>query len=135
MDVEKAIVEQAGEAIIAVDREGRVLLWNPGAEKLFGFTVAEATQAGLDAIIPERFRAAHWAGFDRALASGQTKYGTRVLTTRSQRKDGSTLYVELSFGLLRDPQGAIHGAFAIARDGTERFLAEKARRAAEMGSG
>jgi PAS domain S-box-containing protein len=133
MELEKAIIEQAGEAIIAVDREGRVLLWNRAAETLFGFSADEAKAAGLDVIIPERFRAAHWAGFDRALASGQTKYGTKVLTTRSQRKDGSTLYVDLSFGLLRDAAG-IHGAFAIARDCTERFLVDKARRAREAGT-
>jgi PAS domain S-box-containing protein len=135
MNVEKAIVDQAGDAIIAADRQGAVLVWNAAAERLFGWSADEAKARGLDLIIPERFRAAHWAGYDRALESGKTKYGAKVLTTRSQRKDGSTLYVDLSFGLMRDDTGAVQGALAIARDVTERFLAEKARRAREAGAG
>jgi PAS domain S-box-containing protein len=131
MDYEKAIVGQAADAIIAVDREGRVQVWNAAAERLFGWSAAEARAAGLDIIIPERLRAAHWAGFDRALESGQTKYDGKAMTTRSQRKDGTTIYVELSFGLLRDDDGRVCGALAIGRDGTERFLAERARRQAE----
>jgi PAS domain S-box-containing protein len=135
MNYDKAIVEQAGDAIIAVDREGRVEVWNAAAERLFGYSAEEARAGGLDLIIPERFRAAHWTGFDRALASGTTKYGSKALVTRSQRKDGSTIYVELSFGLLRDDAGTVQGALAIARDGTERYLAERARRSKEAAAG
>ena len=50
-----------------------------------------------------------------------------MLTTRSVHKDGSRLYVELSFALVRDAAGAIVGALAMARDCTERDLAEKGR--------
>lgn len=135
MNVEKAIVDQAADAIIAADRQGAVLVWNAAAERLFGWTADEAKAGGLDLIIPERFRAAHWAGYDRALETGKTKLGGKVLTTRSQRKDGSTLYVDLSFALMRDEAGAVQGALAIARDVTERFLAEKARRARETAAG
>ena len=116
----EAIVAEAPEAVIAVDRDGVIRLWNRGAEALFGYTAAEALGQGLDLIVPERFRAAHWSGFRRALESGRTSGGDRVRTTRSLHRDGRRLYVELSFGLLRDPSGAVAGAFAIGRDGTER---------------
>jgi hypothetical protein len=53
-------------------------------------------------IVPERFRRAHWEGFHRAIDTGLTKYGNQVLTTRSMRKDGGKLYVDLSFGLVID---------------------------------
>ena len=84
--------------------------------------------ASLDLIIPERFRRAHWDGFQRAIDSGRTKYGDRVLTTRSAHRDGSKLYVDLSFGLVADGDGAILGALAIGRDCTARYAADAALR-------
>jgi PAS domain S-box-containing protein len=121
----EAVVEQAPDGIIYADAGGIIRLWNHGAESIFGYTAAEVLGANLDVIIPERLRAAHWAGFDKALASGVTKYAGRVLTTRSVHKDGRRLYVDLSFALLKNADGTIAGAIAIARDGTERYMAEK----------
>src|SRR4030095_4250400 len=57
-----ALVHAAGDAIIVADVEGLIVLWNPAAERLFGFTAAEAVGHSLDLIIPERFRARHWRG-------------------------------------------------------------------------
>jgi len=78
-------------------------------------------------IIPERFRAAHWQGFHRAIDSGELRAADRVRVTRSLHKDGRKLYVELSFGLARDGTGAIIGAFAIGRDCSDKFAADAAR--------
>ena len=125
-----AIVEQASEAVIYADRDGIVRLWNHGAETIFGFAADEAIGHELDFIIPERFRAAHNAGYRRAMETGQVRLGGRVLTTRSQHKNGSKLYVDLSFGLVKDEAGVAQGAFAIGRDVTARQLEEAARRAA-----
>lgn len=119
-----AIVDQAPDAIIFADRDGSIRIWNRGAERIFGYSAAEALGASLDLIIPERFRRAHWEGFRRAIETGGTKYTGRVLTTRSAHRDGSKLYVDLSFGLVRDDGGAILGALAIGRDTTARYLAE-----------
>jgi PAS domain S-box-containing protein len=119
-----AIVDQAPDAIIFADRDGSIRIWNRGAERIFGYSAAEALGASLDLIIPERFRRAHWEGFRRAIETGGTKYTGRVLTTRSAHRDGSKLYLDLSFGLVRDDGGAILGALAIGRDTTARYLAE-----------
>jgi PAS domain S-box-containing protein len=129
-DVHRRIVEQASEAVIFADRDGVVRLWNRGAETIFGLSAAEAIGRELDMIIPERFRAAHNAGYRRAMESGQVRLGGRVLTTRSQHKNGNKLYVDLSFGLVKDDAGVPVGAFAIGRDVTARQLEEAARRAA-----
>jgi PAS domain S-box-containing protein len=125
------IVEQAPDALIFADREGAIRVWNRGAEDIFGYAPSEVLGSSIDIIIPEPLRKAHWQGFDRALGSGTTKYAGRVLTTRSVHKDGRRLYVDLSFALLRDVGGDIVGALAIARDCTERYLAEKARASGE----
>jgi PAS domain S-box-containing protein len=124
----RAVVEQTPDAVIVADRQGVIELWNRAAEAIFGHTAGEAVGKSLDVIIPERLRAGHWAGYDRALESGSMKYAGRVLTTRSMHKDGRTLYVDLAFALLRDDSGAIVGAIATARDCTEAYLAKKASR-------
>jgi PAS domain S-box-containing protein len=121
----ETIVEDAPDALIFADRHGAIRLWNRAAQTLFGYSAAEVMGQSLDLMIPERLRAAHWAGFDKALESGVTKYAGRVLTTRSMHKDGRRLYVDLSFSLLKDDAGNFAGALAIARDATERYNAER----------
>lgn len=129
----RAIVEQAQDAIIFADREGVIRLWNRGAEIIFGFGAAEAIGRDLDLIVPQRFRRAHNEGFRHAIETGQVRHEGRVLTTRSQHKYGCRLYVDLSFGLLKDEAGRVTGAFAIGRDATARFLEDAARRAVAEG--
>ena len=124
----RAILEQAQDAIIFADREGVIRLWNRGAEIIFGWGAAEAMGRNLSLIIPEKFRHAHEEGFRHAVHTGQIRHDGRVLTTRAQHKYGSRLYVELSFALLKDANGAVAGAFAIGRDCTARHLEEVARR-------
>ena len=124
----QAIVEQAPDAIIFADRDGVIRVWNHGAETIFGYAAADVLGKSLDVIFPERLRGAHWEGFHRAINTGQTKYGNRVLTTRSVHKLGGKLYVDLSFGLVKDEAGAVSGALAVGRDSTAHFLAEGAPR-------
>ena len=121
----RAIVENASEAIIFADREGRIRLWNRGATLVFGYAASEMIGESLDRIIPERLRAAHWDAFNRSIETGHTKHIDRVLTTRSMHEDGRKLYVDLSFGLVKDANGIVLGAFAVGRDCTERYLAAK----------
>ncbi|WP_291998414.1 PAS domain S-box protein [Candidatus Accumulibacter sp. ACC012] len=121
-DLYRALVDQAPDVIIFADRNGAIRVWNHGAETVFGHSAAEVLGESLDVIIPERLRKAHWDGFHKAVNSGQTKYRNQVLTTRSVHKDGSKLYVELSFGLVRDGSGAIVGSLAVGRDCTARHL-------------
>jgi PAS domain S-box-containing protein len=128
-DICTKIVEASSEAIIFADPEGLIRLWNRGAELIFGYAAAEVTGQSLDVIIPERLRQAHWDAFHRSIESGRTKHTDRVLTTRSVHKNGSRLYVDLSFGLVKDASGVALGAFAVGRDCTARYLADGALKA------
>lgn len=123
-----AIVEQAPDAIIYADREGLIRVWNRGAEQVFGYAAAEVLGRSLDVIIPDRLRPAHWQGFDAALATGRMKYDGRAMTTRSMHQDGTKLYVDLSFAVVRDSAGAVTGALAIGRDCTAQREAQGALR-------
>jgi PAS domain S-box-containing protein len=124
----RAIVEQSQDAIIFADREGVIRLWNRGAEIIFGFGAQEAIGQGLNLIIPEKLRRGHDEGWRRAMETGQLRHDGRVLTTRCEQKFGVRLYVDLSFGLLKDAAGHVIGAFAIGRDCTERYLEQQALR-------
>jgi PAS domain S-box-containing protein len=123
-----AIVEQTPDAIVFADRDGVIRLWNLGAEALFGFSAPEVIGRSLDVIVPERFRQAHWDAFHRAVASGRTRPGDSVRTTRADHKSGRKLYVDLSFGLVKDGSGSVIGSVAVGRDCSARYLAEKALR-------
>lgn len=125
----QAIVEQSHDAIIFADRDGVIRLWNRGAEIIFGYGAQDVLGRGLGVIVPEKFRRAHDEGYRRAMETGQLRHEGRVLTTRSQHKYGCRLYVELSFGLLKDESGHVTGAFAIGRDCTARYLEQQAMRA------
>ena len=57
-----ALVATAPDAIIASGADGKIVLWNAGAERIFGWTEAEALGRSLDLITPERLRARHWEG-------------------------------------------------------------------------
>jgi PAS domain S-box-containing protein len=120
-----ALLEQAPDAVIFADREGVIRVWNPAAERIFGFSRGEAVGQSLDIIVPERFREAHWRGYERALAAGETKYSGQALPTRSARKDGETIYVELTFAIIKDTAGGVLGALAHARDISERWARER----------
>ena len=118
-------MECVADALIFADRDGFIRVWNPGAEVVFGYGEAEALGRRLDLIIPERFRAAHWAAFDRAVATGRTKYGRDALTTKSMTKDGADVYLDLSFALVTGDAGEVLGAVAMARNTTDRHAADR----------
>lgn len=120
IDIPRRLVEQAADAVIFADRDGNIRIWNAAAEALFGFSRAQAIGQSLDLIIPDRLRAAHWEGFHRAVATGQTRLGGRAVITRSVNAAGATIYVEMSFALVSDERGEILGSVAVARDATQR---------------
>ena len=119
------ILEQTAEAVIYSDRQGTIERWNGAATAMFGHTFAEAQGQSLDLIIPEHLRAAHWRGFDAAMASGATRLNGRPTLTRALHKTGRKLYVEMSFSVVVDANKTILGSVAIARDVTERIEQEK----------
>jgi PAS domain S-box-containing protein len=118
----RALVDGLPEALVVADVHGVIRYWNDAAQRLFGHTREEALGASLDILMPERFKAAHDAGFARAVATGELRVGGRVMRTRANHKEGRKLYVEFSFALLKDAQGQVVGVYATGRDATEAQL-------------
>jgi PAS domain S-box-containing protein len=119
------LVEVIGDAIVVSDGSGAINLWNPAAERLFGFTQAEAIGKSLDLIIPERLRERHWAGYRKTMTSGETRYAHDLLRVPAVHKDGRTLSIAFTVGLLFGPQREVIGIVAVIRDETTRFAEER----------
>jgi len=130
----EALLHSASDAIIATDREGHIIFWNPGAERIFGFTAGETTGQSLDLIIPENLRARHWAGFRHTMETGTSRYGHGdLLSVPGLTKDGQRISVEFTIVLLRNDAQEVTGTVAVMRDVTKRFaeVRELKRRLAE----
>ena len=119
------LVEVIGDAIVVADASGEINLWNPAAERLFGFTPAEALGHSLDLIIPERLRARHWASFGKTVSTGETRYAHDVLRVPAMHKDGRTLSIAFTVGLIYGPQREVTGIAAVIRDETTRYAEER----------
>jgi len=128
------LVHSAGDAIIAVNASGEIIVWNPAAERIFGFFAAEALGRNLDLIIPERYRSRHSEGYRKAMANGSTRYANDVLRVPAMHKDGRALSIAFTVALLSSPDGQIEAVAAIVRDETSRWIEERElrRRLAEL---
>lgn len=125
--VAHAILSTPSDAIVAADRDGIIRVWNPGAERIFGFAAADAIGRSLDLIIPERLRQRHWDGYRHTMATGQSRYGEGdLLAVPALRQDGSTISVEFTIVPLKAPTGEMTGIVAILRDVTQRFQETRA---------
>ena len=119
------LVNDSADAILVADREGIISFWNAGAERMFGYSSAEAVGQSLDLIIPENLRVRHWEGFRQVMKTGDTKYKTGLLSSPGICKDGSRISLEFSIVLLRDDACGMAGCASIMRDVTERWKKEK----------
>jgi PAS domain S-box-containing protein len=121
-ELAEALLHSMSDAIVASDSDGRISFWNPGAERIFGFSRAEAIGQSLDLIIPERLRARHWTGYSEVMRTGESRYGHGdLLSVPALRKDGARLSIEFTIVPLKDDAGAMTGMAAILRDVTARF--------------
>jgi PAS domain S-box-containing protein len=127
-----AIAATAHEAIVTADAAGTITYFNPGAERVFGYTADEVRGQPLTRLMPERYRDKHRHGFARFLETGESKVIGRTLELTGLRRDGTEFPVELSLSSWqRNGESAFAG---IIRDVTQRREAEEAleRSASEL---
>jgi PAS domain S-box-containing protein len=118
------LVSESRDAIIFADREGRIRLWNVGAEAMFGYRADEVMGRDLVVIIPEKLRDRHNEGYRRVMATGVSRYATELLAVPGLKKDGSRISLEFTITLIKDDSGSVLGAAAIIRDVTARWQRE-----------
>ena len=122
------IVNGSLDAIVCMDHEGKVIEWNPAAERMFGYRRDEAMGREMcELIVPEGMRERHRQGLVRFMATGEAAVLGRRLELVGLRKDGSTLPVELT---VTPATGTDPPAFnGVVRDITERLETDRQREA------
>src|SRR5439155_884243 len=116
-----AIVDSSDDAIVSKTLDGVIMSWNRGAERIFGYTAAEAVGQHIWLIIPEDRQA------EEADVLARLRRGERIdhFETIRRSKDGRQIPISLTVSPVRDAQGTIIGASKVARDITDRKLAEE----------
>lgn len=118
-----AIVESSDDAIISKTQDGIITSWNKGAERLYGYTAGEIVGSPISVLVPPDQADELRAIFERLKHAQSIE---RVETVRI-RKDGTSVPVALTVSPIKDETGCVIAACSIARDITERKLAEQER--------
>ena len=113
-------VEQRS-ALVRSDPEGLIVEWDDGAEAFFGYSREEAIGQSLDLIVPEEFRDRHWAGFNKAIASGICRMDRATTNVPVRCKDGQIRPFPGRFVFLQDARGSVVGVIGLyaRREGSE----------------
>ncbi|HEY7387949.1 MAG TPA: PAS domain S-box protein [Bryobacteraceae bacterium] len=122
-----AIVSSSDDAIVSKTLDGVITSWNPGAEKIFGYTAAEAVGKTIYLIIPPERRSEE----DGILA--RLRRGEKIdhFETERMAKDGHRIWISLTVSPVRDSSGRIIGASKVARDISQQKLAQERLREAQ----
>lgn len=119
----RAVAETAHNAFVSADGRGNIVFWNRAAEAIFGYSASEAIGQPLTILMPERFQQAHREGFQRFLATGESRLIGKTIELTGKRKDGSEVPIEISLSTWSSHEGVFFTG--ILRDITERKQTEK----------
>jgi PAS domain S-box-containing protein len=128
------LFERIREAVIVADATTqRIVLWNPAATNIFGYSISEALELNIEKLVPEPLKTQHREGITRYAQTGHGPYidSHRLLELPALTKSGEEIYVELTLspiGLAEDTNRGRRFVLAIVRDVTERKRAEEALR-------
>ena len=125
-----SIVESSDDAIVSKDLNGCIVSWNPGAERLFGYSAEEMIGKPITTIFPDHLKGEEPQILERIRAGARIEHSETIRCC----KDGRLVDVSLTVSPMRDEHGTIVGASKIARDVTARKRAETvvSRRADEQ---
>ena len=107
-----SIIESAHDAVISMDLDGRIRTWNPGAERLYGYTAAEIVGRHSDVLIPAEER----TGVHERHAAVERGEKTQEYRADLVRKDGTVITVVITLAYIADKTGTITGLSAMVRD-------------------
>ena len=123
----RGLLDAAPDAIVIVDRGGRIVLANRQVEKLFGYTAAELVGQLVELLMPEGYRGGHVAHRERYVANPRARPMGAGVDLSARRKDGTVFPAEISLSPMETPEGLL--VSASVRDITERKHTESRIRA------
>jgi PAS domain S-box-containing protein len=97
----ESLIQTAQDAIVSIDEDGRVKVWNHAAEKIFGYSRSEIMGQPITTIIPEKYRKKHEEGLKRFLQTGQSKISGKSIEVSGKTKEGMEIPIELSLSFQR----------------------------------
>jgi PAS domain S-box-containing protein len=125
----RAVADSTSDAIVTTGVDGRIVGWNPGAERMFGYTEKEATGQPLTIFIPQRYHEKHGNGMRRLSARNTASTTAAIVEITGLRRDGSEFPIEASLTHWISGEGQFFAA--TIRDITDRKLVEHARQEAQ----
>jgi PAS domain S-box-containing protein len=126
------VIDSAANAIFVFGPDRTIMVWNPAAEQLFGWSAPEVV--GLEPpFVPAELRAEHNAVLERVASGGQVSFATRRL-----RKNGEMLDLRIDASRMIDPTGAVTGWVCVCHrslddDAVRHYMAERARVVRRLG--
>jgi len=130
--IARAVLDSAADAVIAVGADRAVTVWNPAAERMFGWSAAEVSGQA-PPFIPDELMAEHNAVLERVASGGEVSFATRRI-----RKDGEMLDLRIDASALRDEAGQVTGWVSICHqtrddEAVRHYMAERARVVRRLG--
>jgi len=118
----RSTAQSAGDAIISIDSQGKIIFCNSSAEKTFGYSSDEMLYLPITVLMPERFREAHQSAVNRVISTGKSSLLGKTYEMVGLRKDGREFPVELSISSWKTKEELFFTG--IVRDITERKIME-----------
>ncbi len=125
-----SIVQSSDAAIIGLGPEGRVLTWNAGAERLYGYRESDIRNRPIDVLSPDPRKDDVTAGLGRVLR----EQAVERIEAEQVTRQGRPVHIFMTISPIRDVAGAVIGASIVARDVTARKAAEESLRRSEATS-
>lgn len=121
----RSLAESSSDAIISADARGRILFWNQGAQRCFGYAESEVLYQSLSLLMPPRFREAHERGLGRVVTSGHLRLAGQTVELTGMRKNGEEFPLEVTLSTWEIGEERFFSA--IIREITQRKQLERER--------
>ena len=121
----QSLIETTQDAVLSIDRQGRVVLFNPAAERIFGYTRNEMVGQKVNLLMAEPYATEHDGYIEHYEKTGEARAIGRIRTVTAKRKNGELFPIELSVTKIAEDQDVQYAAFI-------RDISEKARLQAQL---
>ena len=107
----RSLIETTQDAVVSIDRQARIVLFNPAAQRIFGYRPEEVVGQKVDMLMPEPYTSEHDGYIERYERTGEAHAIGSIRTVTAKRKNGETFPIELSVAKIPSDQEAQYGAF------------------------